>query len=225
DCHGGANTVLWDQLSPLADAYIVGNTGQERVARIEECDGVLLLGYHAMAGTDGAFLNHTWSGEAIQNVYLNGRRSGEIAIDAAIAGDYGKPVIMLSGDDKLCAEAHEFLPWAVTAEVKCGITSTGGILLPQAKAHALLRARAAEAVQKLDAMRPYILEKPVRMRIERTQHNQLPLAASKPYMTIIDGHTYEVTGQSMRGALPHVAGRAPPVPSSFRKARSILGTL
>ena len=201
DCHGGANTVLWDQLSPLADAYIVGNTGQERVADIEDCDGVILLGYHAMAGTNGAFLNHTWSGEGIQNVYLNGRRSGEIAIDAAIAGDHGKPVIMLSGDDKLCAEAREFLPWAVTAEVKRGITGTGGILLPQAKAHALLRARAVEAVQKLDSMRPYVLEHPVRMRIELTQRQPLPLAASKPYMTLIDGHTYEVTGQSMLEAL------------------------
>jgi len=201
DCHGSANTVLWDQLSPQADAYILGNTGQNRVEELDTCDGVILLGYHAMAGTPEAFLDHTWSGRTIQNLWLNGRRSGEIAIDAAIAGDCGKPVIMISGDDKLCAEARAFFPWVVTAEVKRGITEAGGILLPQAKAHALLREKVIEAVHSIARMQPYLLDKPVCMRIERTERNPVPLTHAKPYMRVLDARTYEVYADSMIEAL------------------------
>lgn len=201
DCHGCANTVLWDQLSPLAEAYILGNSGPERMPRLRECDGVILLGYHAMAGTEGAILSHTWSSEGIQHLFLNGQPAGEIAIDAAIAGECGKPVIMLSGDDKLCAEARALLPWAMTAEVKRGLTSTGGILLSQARAHALLRECAVQAVRQLPEMLPYVLERPVCVRVERAGRGQCPLPAAKPYMKILDGRTYEVVGDSMLEAL------------------------
>lgn len=39
-------------------------------------------------------------------------------IDAAILAEKGKPVIMVSGDDKVCAEAKAIISGIVTAEVK-----------------------------------------------------------------------------------------------------------
>jgi len=53
DAHGGGNNVIWDKLSDKAYRYIIGNTGKDRFIGIEDCDGVILLGYHAMAGTRG----------------------------------------------------------------------------------------------------------------------------------------------------------------------------
>ena len=200
DCHGNAKNIIWENLSPLADYYVIGSAGPERQEGIEECDGLILLGYHAMAGTAGAMLNHTWSRD-IQNLWINGRRSGEVAMDAAIAGDYGKPVIMVTGDDKLCAEVNDFLPWAVTAEVKRGVSPTGGFLLPQAKAHALIKEKAREAVENFSRMKLYIVEKPVTMRIETSQREMSPSAALKGYTRVIDNRTYEVTGESMNEAI------------------------
>ncbi|MDY3071946.1 MAG: M55 family metallopeptidase [Eubacteriales bacterium] len=201
DCHGRANTMIWKALSPLADGYIAGDTGVSRVAGLEAFDAVILLGYHAKAGTPGAFLDHTWSGTAIQNAWINGRCSGEVAIDAAIAGDYGKPVIMVSGDDKLCAEAKEILPWVKTACVKTGLAEGGGILLPREKAHRILRETVAQAVAAFAEAKPYIVEKPVRFRIERTERSVIPSEISKPYMRVIDNRTYEVTADTMLEAL------------------------
>ena len=91
------------------------------------------------------------SSTSIQNYWINGNRAGEVAIDAGIVGDKGKPVIMVSGDDKVCREAEALLPWVVTAEVKRGITWKGGILLPQQKAHALLREKTIEAMRPDEA--------------------------------------------------------------------------
>ena len=88
----------------------------------------------------------------LQNYWINGQKVGEIAIDnGGIVGDYGKPVIMVSGDDKVCHEAETLLPGIVTAEVKKGITWKGGMLLPPEKAYTLIKNKTKEAITKLPA--------------------------------------------------------------------------
>ena len=203
DAHGSGTNVLWHKLSPLAYEYVIGNSGTVRMPGIEECDAVVLLGYHAMAGTPMAVLEHTMSSLSWQNFWINGRKSGEVAIDAAVAGDYNKPIIMVSGDDKVCAEAAELLPGVVTAQVKKGISIYGARHLPMEKAHKLIREKAAEAVRKAISgeIRPYKVSTPVTLRLELVERGLIPNIHSKPYARIIDGRTYEVTGNSMEEAL------------------------
>ena len=200
DCHGSGSSIIWEKLSSKADYYIAGNGLGNRMPGLEECDGLILLGYHAMAGTPGGILEHTMSSESVQNYWINGNRAGEIAVDAAIAGDFGKPVIMVSGDDKACGEAKALLPWIVTAEVKKGLACYYTMLLPQEKAQALLREKVKEAIKNFPNTKPYVVEKPVKLRIERCERSQLPYS-NKPYLKVIDGRTYEVEGASMEEAL------------------------
>ena len=89
----------------------------------------------------------------------------------------------------------------MTAEVKKGITWKGGLLLPKGKAHALLREKTIEAVRNLPNTRPLVYDKPVTLRTERTERFVMPMACAKPYMKVIDGRTYEVTGDTMEEAL------------------------
>ena len=138
DAHGGGYHFVWDALDPRAD-YIQGASERERMPDIASFDGLILLGYHAMAGTPGAILEHTMSSRAWQNFWMNGRKSGEIAIDAGIAGDHGVPTIMVSGDDKTCREARRFIKGVVTVQVKKGLSVEGGILLSQPEAHRKIR--------------------------------------------------------------------------------------
>jgi D-amino peptidase len=201
DCHGSGSNVIWSKLSSLADYYIIGNTGQDRFPGLDECDGVILLGYHAMAGTIGGILEHTMSSASVQNYWINDVKVGETAIDAGIVGDRGKPVIMVSGDDKVCKEAKEFLPNVVTAEVKKGITWKGGMLLPPEKAYKTIIEKTKEAIAKLHMQKPLVFEKPIRLKAELTERSMLPMQYSKPYMKIIDGRTYEVEGATVEEAL------------------------
>jgi D-amino peptidase len=201
DAHSSGTNIVWSKLTSLADYYIIGYTGQDRYPGLEDCDGVILLGYHAMAGTPGAILEHTMSSAAVQNYWINGMKAGETAVDAGIVGDKGKPVIMVTGDDKVCKEARELMPNVVTAEVKKGITWKGGMLLPSEKAYKLIREKAKEAVAGLAHQKPLVFDKPIRLRAELTERSLLPLPYSKPYMKIIDGRTYEVEGATMEEAL------------------------
>lgn len=202
DCHGGATTVIWEELSEDIDYCISGRIEQTRFPKeLEDCDGVILLGYHAKAGTNGALLEHSMSSKGIQNYYIGGRTVGEIFIDAAIVGERGVPVMMVSGDDFACAEAKAELPWVVTAEVKRATSQQGAMLLTPKKAEKLLYEKTVEAVQNLGNCKPLVIEKPVRFTVEMVERGFLPNQYSKPYMEIIDGRTYAVTGDTMEQAL------------------------
>jgi len=201
DAHGSGANIIWSDLCSEADGYIMGNTGNQRMPFIEECDAVILLGYHAMAGTPGGVLEHSMNSKRIQNYWINGALAGETAIDAATAGDKGKPVILVTGDDKVCAEAKELLPWVVTAEVKKGITVSGAMLLPREKAHALLREKTIEAIRNFPNTKPFVFDKPIVLRTEVIERGAMPNQFSKPYLNIIDGRTFEVTGETMEEAL------------------------
>ena len=80
DCHGTSNTVIYEKLSDNADYYICGYMGESRYTGIEDCDAVILLGYHAMAGVMGATLEHTFSSKNIQNYGLDGKKVGGLII-------------------------------------------------------------------------------------------------------------------------------------------------
>lgn len=201
DAHGSGNNVIWSELSPLADWYVMGNTGQIRFPGLDECDAVILLGYHAMAGTPGGILEHSFNSKRIQNLWINNIKAGEIAVDAAAVGEYDKPVILVTGDDKACKEAKTILPWVITAEVKRGITWSGGMLLPPEKAYELIKEKTREAISKFSEMKPLIFEKPIRLRVEQVERCMVPNKDIYPYIKVIDGRTYEVEADTVEEAL------------------------
>jgi D-amino peptidase len=157
DAHDDGSYIHWDALSPAVDYIVKGGAAYRvRHAGIEDCDAVILLGYHAMTGTDGAILAHTMDGG--HHYYVNGVEYGEIAIDAALCQ---KPVIMVSGDDKACAEAKRFLPWVTTCEVKRGLDFEKGVLLSPARARALLREKTIEAIRNAASAKVFSAPSPV----------------------------------------------------------------
>lgn len=202
DCHYAAQNVIWEELSSDVDVCISGAMVNTRFPKeLDECDGVILLGYHAKAGTRGALLEHSMSSKGIQNYFVEGKTVGEIFLDAAIVGDRGKPVIMVSGDDHACSEAKETLPWVVTAEVKRAVSCQGAAMLTPKKAEKLIYEKTVEAVKNLPNCKPLVIDKPVRLTVEAVERTFTPNIHLKPYMEIHDGRTFTVTGDTMEEAL------------------------
>ncbi len=198
DAHGAGYGFVWEELDPRA-RYVQGVSERERIPGIAGCDGLILLGYHAMAGTREAVLEHTMSSAGWQNFWMNGRKCGEIAIDAGIAGDHGVPTVMVSGDDKTCREAKRFLPGVVTVEVKRGLAREGALLLSREEAHRRIQAGAAKAVGRCRALKPFRVKKPVTFRLEKVSKGRLPL--HRPGVRVVDGRTYEVKAATVEEAL------------------------
>jgi D-amino peptidase len=115
----------------------------------ETVDGFMVPGHHALAGTKGSFLPHTWSLEWA-DFKINGQSVGEMGIEACFAGHWGIPVIFAQGDDAACREAEGMFPGIVTACVKRAVDAETCEGDP-ASARRLTAEKVAQAVQKLRA--------------------------------------------------------------------------
>jgi D-amino peptidase len=163
----------------------------------EGFDGLILLGYHAKAGTLGGVLEHTMSSREWFRLKINGVECGEMAIDGALAGAVGVPVIMVSGCDKACAEAREvFGPDVVTVEVKKGYGRHGALCLPPEVTAKMLRQAAYEATGCLDKVQPLDLGSPAEIELTY-KHTWL---ADQANLTAFEGR--RVDGYTCRWTAP-----------------------
>ena len=81
---------------------------------------VVLIGYHSGACAGHSPLEHTYSGN-IWNITLNGRSVSEFYMDACTAAYVGVPLVFISGDQGICAEAAALNAHIKTVAVKQGI--------------------------------------------------------------------------------------------------------
>jgi D-amino peptidase len=115
----------------------------------ESVDGVMFIGYHARNGTPNAVLDHTWSRMTVANVWLNDMLTGEYGLNGAVAGHFGVPVIMVSGDQTACAQVVETLGDIETAIVKQATGRYSAECLAPAATQEMIYLAAGRAVTRL----------------------------------------------------------------------------
>src|SRR6266567_6753305 len=174
DCHGAGgdytfNSLLPAELDPDCE-FVIQNEWTEYTTFLEEgCDAALLVGMHAMAGTPDGVLSHTVSGQAWQNLRFNGTLVGETGINAALCGNWGCPVLLVTGDRAVCREGRELLgDGLTTVEVKEGLGRFSARQLPAKRARELIEEGARQALSDLEAVEPYDPGRPCEIRIEFT---------------------------------------------------------
>lgn len=163
DGHGDGKNVNPQLIDKRAE-LVQGATPDARFKGIEGCDAVILLGYHAKALTPRAIMAHSYSSATIQSMFLNGKAVGEIGVDAAIAAEHKIPVVMVSGDDKACKEAKEWIRSVVTCKVKKATSASSGECLSMEDAHALIAQRTKEALSKHKSIPLIQVKYPVTIR-------------------------------------------------------------
>ncbi len=120
----------------------------------EGFDAAFFVGYHAMAGTAEAVLDHTYT-DRVAYARLNGAPIGELGLNAALAGSHGVPVALVTGDEAVAAEARALLGDAVTtAVVKRAIGRQAARSLAPAAACARIREAAGAALRSRHAPWP-----------------------------------------------------------------------
>jgi D-amino peptidase len=107
-------------------------------------------------------------GKEIQNFYLNGKPVGEMAINAAFAGQLGVPVAMVAGDHTLESEAKGLLGDVETVVLKKGLGRfTAQLIHPRITGERLQKG-AKRAVQRAKQLKPYVVDSPSTIGIEFT---------------------------------------------------------
>ena len=151
-------------------------------------DAALLIGYHSRAGTLNGVMSHTYAG-SIFKLAFNSLEVGEIGADAAIAGAYGVPVVMVSGDEAACKEAQALLGDIETVSVKEGIGRFAAKCLPVDQARKRIKEAATKIAERADSVRPFVIEPPVRTEITFTDPSCADAASRLPFAKRIDGRT------------------------------------
>ncbi len=128
-------------------------------------DAVLLVGYHAKAGTAEAILAHTWI-TSFKDVRVNGASVPEPSLNAYLAGAFGVPVVMLSGDDYVIEQSRPVLGDIHYAQLKKSTGFFSGDHLPLDETRPLLRQTARAAVESARRIAPVKCELPVTIELD-----------------------------------------------------------
>lgn len=158
DSHGHFGNLLADELDPRAQ-LIQGKPRQlGMMAGVDQgVAGVLMVGWHSRAKSRGV-LAHTTNSFAFARVWLGGLELGEVGLYAALAGEFGVPVLMASGCDVMAAEVHSLLPNAACTVVKWSDGARSGRSLSPVASCALIETAARDAVQALVSPGPRVCE-------------------------------------------------------------------
>lgn len=168
DSHGDFRNMPPDLLDARAQVIQGKPRYLSMVAGVElGVDGVCMIGYHSRAGGAG-ILAHTINSFAFAGVEISGQALGEAGLYGALAGEYGVPVLMASGDDVFIAENRALFPHATFVQTKRATGQTSGVSLSPAQSCAAIREGVAAALAARAQARPLLLAKPLAVTL-RTQ--------------------------------------------------------
>jgi D-amino peptidase len=162
-------------------------------------DAMFLLGLHAMAGTEGGVLAHSFT-PILEHVWLNGAEIGEIAMNMLGFGAVGVPCVFVSGDQAAVDEARALVTGIEGAVVKWGLEEkeTLGALsvrkaisLAPAQAQGTIRDAATRAMRTIDRVAPYRVDPPYTMRVQYIEEQYAEGMMQHAGMARIDETTVE----------------------------------
>ena len=197
DSHWLMTNLLAEELDPAAELLSGGTKARSMMEGVEEgFDAALFVGYHARAGVGHAIIDHTYT-DRVHEARLNGRPVGELALNAALAGTYGVPVALVSGDQALAAEAREVLGPAVeTVVVKHAVGRFAARSVAPSVACRLIREGARAALGR--AHEPLRMAAPVQLEVDFALTQMADMAVLVPGSIRTAGRTVAFTHDDYR---------------------------
>lgn len=198
DAHGNGQNLLIDQLPP--DIKIVRSWPRE-LAMVHgvdaSFDGVIFLAYHASTSNMRGVRAHTMSSANITSVQLNGIEVPEAGVNAAIAGHFGVPVIMISGDDAIVEEAGALLGDIEGAVVKWANGFHSATTLTPGAAAELIREKTQSAVERIGDFKPYKFDGPITFDLSLKHYQPVELLGYLPNVERTSAHSIRFIGKDM----------------------------
>jgi len=155
---------------------------------------VFVTGTHARAGTADAVLDHTWNGGMIYNLRINGRAMNETELNALVAGRFGAPVVLVTGDEATIAQTRETLPKTVMVPVKRASGRGVAASLHPREACRRIQKAAAEAVRVREQIPPVSVPNPMVVEIDYQRTDMAQTAALVPGVSRIGPRTVRAEG-------------------------------
>ena len=198
DSHGNGENLLIERFPK--DVQIV-RSWPRPLAMMQGIDAsfgaVFFVGYHASTTNPEGVRAHTMSSAHLADLKLNGVSMPEAGLNAAIAGQFGVPVAMISGDDAIVKEAQALLGPIVGAVVKWNYGfHSARTLTPQAACDAI-REAARRAVAERKSRKPFTVTAPVTLDLRFKNYRPAEVLAYLPIVERTDAHAIRFRGKDM----------------------------
>jgi D-amino peptidase len=173
DEHTDGRNVVMDSLPEQVSVVCGKPLVEENWRGIDSTyDGLVMVGFHARSGVAGALLPHSYSRKNL-NIWINDCVVGEIGMEAAMAGDYDVPLVMVTGDSAGMKEAEELITGVKTVTVKEALGEFEARCYPPVKTRRMIYEAAAEIAAKLPEVKPLKFKAPIELKIEIAQSDYL----------------------------------------------------
>ena len=198
DAHGNGQNLLIERFPQ--DVRIV-RSWPRPLMMVEGVDStfsaVIFIGYHSSTTNPQGVRAHTISSANYAGVSLNGVEMSEAGINAAIAGHFGVPVVMISGDDAAVTEAQKIIGPIEGAVVKRSLSFHSANTMTPAAGQALIREKVKAGLAKRASLRPHVLPRPIRLDVTYKNYTPAEIAAYLPGVTRTNAHSIRFTGRDM----------------------------
>ncbi len=198
DSHGNGENILIEMLPE--DVMLVRSWPRPLMMMqgIDETfDAAIFLGYHSGTHNTEGVRAHTISSARLADVRLNGRSVPEAGINAAIAGHFGVPVIMISGDDASVQEAQELIGDIEGAVVKWNYGFHSARTLTPVAAYKLIAEKVTAAIARLDSFEPFVVSAPVALEVRFKSYRPAQIMSYLSIVEQVDSHTIRYIGDTI----------------------------
>ena len=200
DSHGSMINLQPDQMDRRATLITGSPKPFSMMQGIDSTySAVIFIGYHAQASTIDGVLDHTYNGQ-LKAVRLNGREVGEYGLNASLAGHYGVPVVLITGDRAVTEQARGFIPGIETVAVKEGIGRTAARTLHPEEARERIAAGVPAALARRGQIQPVRLSRPVTIEVELTNSAQADASMMVPGMQRVSARVVRYEAADMKVA-------------------------
>jgi D-amino peptidase len=197
DSHGNGQNLLLDMMPAGVQVVRSWPRPLGMMEGVDESfDAALFIGYHTSSSSTAGLFAHTYTG-SFTDVRINGTAVTEAALNAAIAGHFGVPAVMISGDDAAVEEARSVLGDLEGAVVKHSYGFNAARTLTPEDARSLIREKAKRGVERRDVLRPYVVEKPVTLDLTLQRHLSSELLSYLPSVERTGSHSVRFIGEDM----------------------------
>lgn len=198
DSHGNGQNLL---IEKLPSNVLLVRSWPRPLGMMQGIDetfaGAIFIGYHTGTTNLEGVRAHTLSSARLTDVRLKGVSVSEAGLNAAIAGHFNVPVIMVSGDDAVVKETTALLGNIEGAVVKwaSGFHSAK-TMMPQ-MSYAMIRDKAKLAVSRIRDFKPYKLAGPIELDVRFKNYRPAEVLS---YLSIVqrpDAHSIRFVGKDM----------------------------
>jgi D-amino peptidase len=182
DAHGDMANLIPDDLDRRAELIFGSPSALSMMEGIDrrDFDVALFIGYHAGAGVGDGVLAHTYSGASFYDVRIDGQTMTETELNARLAGLYGVPIGLVTGDDRICELAEQRLDGVRTVAVKRGHgVNVTASMHPEAACEAI-REATSSVVTRANDLTPFTADGPFHLEVDLTDLRRAELCAMPP---------------------------------------------